>query len=281
MIFWLYNRRRFHKLKHQIPAGIVKSYLDSVIQNSTALKSALLRGGGMDIAESQHEKVPSVISMTDLTSMTFDHKENGQRKDVPEEIQQKSAEIASLKNKLGDRDKIIGDLENQLKGKTDTVGTGVNQQEFKLLKKQNKSLEDKLNSLKSSIGQEKSAGTQDQSQINSVLEERDELKERLAEYSIIEEDLANLKRLQQENEQLRKTIEDSRKEIPELETEQEESKEETAKEEPKEETAKEEPKQEKTKEETTSQEASKKLQQQQGDEKTAEELLSEFEKMLG
>ena len=38
--YWVYNRRKFHQLSHQIPASVVKNYLDSIIANSTALKSS-------------------------------------------------------------------------------------------------------------------------------------------------------------------------------------------------------------------------------------------------
>lgn len=31
---YLYNRKKYHNLKHQIPASVVKNYLDSIIQNS-------------------------------------------------------------------------------------------------------------------------------------------------------------------------------------------------------------------------------------------------------
>jgi hypothetical protein len=59
---WFSNRRKYHNLKHAIPANVVKSYLDSIIQNSTSLKSSLFRGGGTDI-----NGIPSVMPLALLS----------------------------------------------------------------------------------------------------------------------------------------------------------------------------------------------------------------------
>jgi hypothetical protein len=55
--YWFYNRKKFHQLTHEIPASVVKNYLDSIIQNSTSLKSSLFRGGGLDMGNG----IPSVV----------------------------------------------------------------------------------------------------------------------------------------------------------------------------------------------------------------------------
>ena len=60
-----------------------------------------------------------------------------------------------------------------------------------------------------------SGGGADPVALAAVTKERDELKDKLQEYSIIEDDLANLKRLQQENEQLKKSLEASGGTVPE------------------------------------------------------------------
>ena len=41
---WFANRKKYQNLKHQIPANVVNDYIDSIIQNSSALKSGLFRG---------------------------------------------------------------------------------------------------------------------------------------------------------------------------------------------------------------------------------------------
>ena len=62
--YWFYNRKKFHQLTHEIPASVVKNYLDSIIQNSTSLKSSLFRGGGLDMGNG----IPSVVPVGDLPS---------------------------------------------------------------------------------------------------------------------------------------------------------------------------------------------------------------------
>ena len=55
--YWFYNRKKFRELSHEIPASVVKNYLDSIIQNSNSLKSSLFRGGGLDMGTG----IPSVV----------------------------------------------------------------------------------------------------------------------------------------------------------------------------------------------------------------------------
>jgi hypothetical protein len=159
--YWFYNRKKFHQLSHEIPASVVKNYLDSIIQNSNSLKSSLFRGGGLDMGNG----VPSVAIVANLPSSTSIMTESSS-----EEINQKNAEIASLSLKLNDRTKQISDLEKRLlELEADRKGGDPNIQK----------------------------------DLTAALNERNILKERLKEYEIIEEDLANLKRFRQENDQLK------------------------------------------------------------------------------
>ncbi len=192
VIYWLYNRKKFRELQHEIPASVVKNYLDSIIQNSNSLKSSLFRGGGLDIGTG----IPSVVPVGDLPSSSSIGIGSG-----AEEISQKNAEISMLKQNLNDRTKQISDLEKQLTemasgkgGDAESIRKELNDKQAKI-----RELEAALNDAKKSSG----GDAQLQSQLNVVTNERNELLERLKEYEIIEEDLANLKRLQQENEQLK------------------------------------------------------------------------------
>ena len=167
VIYWFYNRKKFHQLQHEIPASIVKNYLDSIIENSNSLKSSLFRGGGLDIGLG----VPSVVPVGTLpTSQSIGVGTSS------EELNQKNAEIASLKQNVGDRGKQITELEARLREAEQSLAEA----------------------LKSSGGDANL-----QKELTKITNERNELRERLKEYEIIEEDLANLKRLQQENEQLK------------------------------------------------------------------------------
>ncbi|MDO9182000.1 MAG: hypothetical protein Q7U04_06310 [Bacteriovorax sp.] len=186
IVYWLYNRKKFHQLTHEIPASVVKNYLDSIIQNSTALKSSLFRGGGLDMGNG----IPSVVPVGDLpSSMSIGIGSSS------EEVNQKNAEIASLSLKLNDRTKQISDLEKRMQELG--AGKGANA-EVDILKKDLAALQSQLNEARAAGGDANL-----QKDVSTLTAERNDLRERLKEYEIIEEDLANLKRLQQENDQLK------------------------------------------------------------------------------
>lgn len=198
VVYWHYNKKRFHQLSHQIPASVLKTYLDSIIQNSTSLKSSLFRGGGLEIGDG----VPSVVPVGDLPSGNV-----SVGGDNTEELNQKIAEISSLTQRLADKDRQITELDSKLREAqaASLSSGGDNSEEVAILKAEIEKLRAELEAAKNAAP---AAGGDDAmaSQLADVTKERDELKERLMEYEIIEEDLANLKRLQQENDQLKKTI---------------------------------------------------------------------------
>ena len=194
VIYWFYNRKKFHQLSHEIPASVVKNYLDSIIQNSNSLKSSLFRGGGLDIGNG----IPSVVPVGDLPSSMSIGIGSGS-----EEITQKNAEIASLAQKLKDSQKQIADLEKRLQDLSAGKGLGA---ETELLKKDLATLQQRLKETENQLAEARASSGGDanlQKELTSVTNDRNELRERLKEYEIIEEDLANLKRLQQENDQLK------------------------------------------------------------------------------
>ncbi|TNE95305.1 MAG: hypothetical protein EP326_15465 [Deltaproteobacteria bacterium] len=193
--YWLYNRKKLHKLSHQIPASVVKNYLDSIIQNSNALKSSLFRGGGLDITEG----IPSVLPTADLTAGPV-----SLAGDNSEELNRKNAEINALRTQISEKDGMISDLQNKLAN----AGSGSDEcpghiEEIERLKAELAALRDQLAAAEANAG---GGGGGDDAALAEITAERDELKERLMEYEIIEEDLANLKRLQQENEQLKASL---------------------------------------------------------------------------
>lgn len=196
IVYWFYNRKKFHQLTHEIPASVVKNYLDSIIQNSTALKSSLFRGGGLDMGNG----IPSVVPVGDLPSSMSIGVGSGS-----EEVNQKNAEIASLTLKLNDRSKQIADLEKRL-------------QELSAGKSPNA----EIDLLKKELAEARAASGGDanlQKELGTVTTERNDLRERLKEYEIIEEDLANLKRLQQENDQLKAELAALRRGAPQPKSE--------------------------------------------------------------
>lgn len=205
IIYWFYNRKKFHQLSHEIPASVVKNYLDSIIQNSNSLKSSLFRGGGLDIGNG----VPSVVPVGDLpASMNIGVGAGG------EEVSQKNAEIASLTQRLSDRQRQIVDLEKTIQDLSAGKGLGA---ETELLKKDLSTSQQRVRDLEAQLAEAMTRAGGDanlQKELASVTSERNEIRERLKEYAIIEEDLANLKRLQQENDQLKAELQALKKGAP-------------------------------------------------------------------
>lgn len=294
--YWIYNRRKFQELSHQIPATVVKNYLDTIIQNSTALKSSLFRGGGLEIGEG----VPSVVAVRDMPQGNVSVSSVSS-----EEINQKNAEIALLKKKIVEKDKTIEELERMLEQARASGGddSGAGEQiaklqgEVKDLKGQLKSALKDLEAAQAAAG---GGGDEAlQAKLDEVSKERDEYKDRLTEYEIIEDELANLKRLQQENEQLKKTIAELQGGAAPVAAAAPKAKPQAEPVVPKEEPVAEVPAAEESGEDLMAQMAAAmggdapeekaaapaedelEVPSNQGQQKSAEELLSEFEKMLG
>jgi hypothetical protein len=187
---WFSNRRKYHNLKHAIPANVVKSYLDSIIQNSTALKSSLFRGGGL---ETRDGTVPSVMPLQGLIGGENLAVSGAPSTALLEELNQRKAQIASLESQLQTSQKAQRDLEAKLAQTQNQLSTA----------------ETRIRELEALLAQGHAASGGDEaikSELNMVTKERNELRDRLKEFEIIADDLANLKRLQQENEQLKRSL---------------------------------------------------------------------------
>lgn len=191
---WLYNKRRYNHLKHQIPANVVKNYLDSIIQNSHSLKSSLFRGGGLDVDENG---VPSVLSFKDIANGSSQVSYAPQNES--EELNAKNAEIMRLQGEVESKNKIVRDFEKELS----SLNGEMKDRNLKI------SELEKLLSEKDGASSEQKSGDDEalKSEIERLKKENSELQNRLAEYSIIEDDLADLKKIKQENEQLKRSLE--------------------------------------------------------------------------
>ncbi|MBY0518766.1 MAG: hypothetical protein K2P81_17780 [Bacteriovoracaceae bacterium] len=183
---WFANRRTYNLLRHQLPASVIKTYLDSVIQNSNSLKSALFRGGGADLSAGMPSSMPVIGGGENLMSIPAG---SGNDDALREQLQQKLAELAATQSQLNNSNAVKKELETGLTGSKARI----------------KELEDLL--AKAGKGAPApAAGGADPAELKKVSKERDELRDKLKEYEIIEDDLANLKRLQQENAQLKKAL---------------------------------------------------------------------------
>jgi prefoldin subunit 5 len=188
---WFSNRRKYHNLKHAIPAAIVKSYLDSIIQNSNALKSSLFRGGGLEVGG-----VPSVMPLSNLMGGEGMGMSGAPSTALLEEVNQKKATISSLEAQLSS----TLSSQRELESKVNSAQGGLTSAEKKI-----KELESQLAKGGGGAG----GGGNDpalKAELDAIMRERDEIRDRLKEFEIISDDLANLKRLQQENEQLKKSL---------------------------------------------------------------------------
>lgn len=187
---WFANRRSYNMLKHQLPASVVKTYLDSIIQNSTSLKSQLFRGGPTDVAAGS--AVPSIYPIGNLGGgeniVVASPGSSGNEAALREQVNQLLAQIASLQSQLTAASTAKKELETALTAAQARI----------------KELEAMLASQGTPVPADNSALM---AELKQIAQERDALKEKLKEYEIIEDDLANLKRLQQENQQLRKALE--------------------------------------------------------------------------
>ncbi len=186
---WFSNRRKYHNLKHAIPATVVKSYLDSIIQNSTALKSQLFRGGGLEA-----NAVPSVLPLAQLSGGESLGVSGAPSTALLEELNQKRALIASLESQLSASQASQREIEAKLAASQAALAAA----------------EARIRELEALLAQARSgAGGGDaalKAELAMVTKERDEIRDRLKEFEIISDDLANLKRLQQENEQLKRSL---------------------------------------------------------------------------
>ncbi len=189
---WFSNRRKYHNLKHAIPANVVKSYLDSIIQNSTALKSSLFRGGGLEV-----NGVPSVMPLHNLTGGDSLAVNGAPSTALMEELNQKKAQIAALEAQLSSSQ----NAQREVEGKLTEAMRNLSNAESRI-----KELEALLAEARASAGSGGAADESLKSELVMVSKERDEIRDRLKEFEIISDDLANLKRLQQENEQLKKSL---------------------------------------------------------------------------
>ena len=251
---YIYNRKKYHNLKHQIPASVVKNYLDSIIQNSTALKSSLFRGGGLEVDPSG---IPSVLPLDQLAGAG--QAVAGSSAGAGDEALR--AEVSRLQAQLAEKNLTITDLENK---NTSLSGD-------------NKAKQERIEELERMLAEGAGGGSDEElsAKVSEISKERDKLKEELEQYNIIADDLADLKRYKQENEQLKKALEEGGGAVPEAAPEPEAKAEPAPAPEP-EPVAEPEPTPEPVAAAEPEEEAPA-----ASDEKSPEDLLSEFEKMLG
>ncbi len=189
---WFANRRTYNLLRHQLPASVVKQYLDTVIQNSNTLKNALFRGGvdGLDpmtLPQSQGspvntEQIAQFISKSNPQVLVS----GGDDSELRAQLNQKISELAALQSQLSSAQSAKRELESSFAGAQARIK--------------------ELEALLAQAGKSGGADPALASELEKTKKERNEFQNKLKEYEIIEDDLANLKRLQQENQQLKRAL---------------------------------------------------------------------------
>ena len=184
---WVIKKRRLGAARNMVPAGMVKVYLNQLINEAQFVRTqlfGLLGGEGGNPADFQ--KMFLNNSSTSAPTSTPFIPSGDVPKDLVERLQA---------------------LEGQLAQKEGMV-VNVNIEKSKLLEeienlKQNQSM----------IGGQGAGGDN-----SDLLKKIKTLEERLEEYALFEDDLANLKRLQQENTQLKKRVDEMANRAPSAST---------------------------------------------------------------
>ncbi len=186
--FWVLRKRRFGSLQQQVPSNVVKVYLAQLINEARLVRSQLF--GLLDEAGAMPEgmQLQMIQATAPATSTTVPaaNLSDEEMKAVAEKI----ANDPALQAKLVELQKKLND---QIQS-TEKVVT------------EKKQVQDELEKLKAAGGALAKGASGDGADTNELAELRKKIKlleDRLTEYSVIEDDLANLKRLQQENTELK------------------------------------------------------------------------------
>jgi hypothetical protein len=166
--FFVLRKRRFGSVKTQIPAGVVKAYLNELIGDAESLRAqlfGLLYSAGVPAAELAHLRgTGSGISAGAMLQAT---QAGGGDPAAVQALEAKlAAQAKQIETFLAEKMRVEKELE-EARTKGD------------------------------------STSSQTSNEMNKLQEKIGLLEGKLAEYSVIEDDLANLKRLQQENTQLK------------------------------------------------------------------------------
>lgn len=163
--FWILRKRRYGVIQQEVPAGVVKGYLNELIVDAEQMRAqlfGLLAASGVEMPQ-RPARVVSYAAAPAASDSELAHR------------------LAEFEAKMAEQSKAI---ESLLSEKT--------------------RIEQELAAARASGGGGGAAGPDPQ--VPKLHEKIALLEGRLAEYSVIEDDLANLKRLQQENAQLKAAL---------------------------------------------------------------------------
>ncbi len=200
--FWILRKRRFGSLQLGVPAGVVKVYLAQLINEAQLLRSQFF--GLLNEAGALSPEMMAQLNAGGGAGMQL-----MQASGLAAGNAGAGAAGLSSENLQAAASQIAGDP--QLSGKLAELQQKLTQQvqATEVVVKEKQTLEAELAKAKSistsTPGGGAGAGANG-SEVNELKKKIKDLEDRLAEYSVIEDDLANLKRLQQENTELRSKL---------------------------------------------------------------------------
>jgi hypothetical protein len=174
LAFWVLRKRRMGSIEDEVPAGLVKVYLNQLIGEAEQLRAQLF---GLLTGAS-----PAAGQTAALRGIT------------PDLLASISAHLPAATPGAGSDHKLQA-LEAKMNEQAKAMDAVVVEK---------KRIEKELADARAAGA--KSGGTVDDGMIAKLQEKIRVLEGKLAEYAVIEDDLANLKRLQQENAQLRSAL---------------------------------------------------------------------------
>lgn len=185
--FWVLRKRKLGTIDEAVPSGMVKLYLNELIQQAQVLRTQLFGLLG-------HTEIPGE---TLRFAVQPHHPGDGPL------LASASAQIGAQAANDPELQKKLALLEMKLLEQTSAVD---------LLETEKKRIADELAAMKNAAKAGATSGGG--ADVQDFKKKIQELEDKLAEYSVIEDDLANLKRLQQENAQLRSALQGAGVSIP-------------------------------------------------------------------
>jgi hypothetical protein len=177
--FWLVRKRKFGVIEKQVPAGVVKYYLNELIVDAEELRAQLfgmLTGHGVPATPLANVNFSGVSAGVSSTGMT-----TGTSHDASSAAVHAGGSLSTLEAKLAEQAKQIESFTSE-----------------------KARIERELLEAKAATQSGAAPANNGDAAAMAKLHEKIAILEgKLAEYSVIEDDLANLKRLQQENAALK------------------------------------------------------------------------------
>ena len=183
----LHNRKKYATVKGEISLGSVKNYIENEMNNTQALRSSLF---GENV-EFEMTSTPGASSPSPTLQPSSAASPVLAAGGAASQDPKLTAELNSLRDQLNVQIQQVTNLNSSLESE----------------RKEKSLLRSEMEKLKAAGG----AATGESSDNSDLLKKIKELEGRLKEYEIIEDDLADLKRLQQENMRLKASLDELKK----------------------------------------------------------------------